>query len=99
MRKRISPPVCTVAESKIQAKILNWLRGQGYWAVKTVCCNVSGVPDILCCAEGRFVAIEVKDGKRGKVSPIQEYQIERIKASKGIAFVARSLEDVIRFFE
>lgn len=45
-----------------------------------------GVPDLLCCINGKFFAIEVK-GDGGKASKLQEYEIERIKNAKGLAGV------------
>lgn len=53
----------------------------------------TGVPDILTCIKGRFVAIEVKT-PTGKLTKIQQYQIDQINKSGGVAFVATSLENV-----
>jgi hypothetical protein len=57
-----------------------------------------GVPDIIACIQGRFVAIELK-GARGRVTPQQEQEIRRIRAAGGIAGVARSLEDVVTLLQ
>ena len=46
----------------------------------------AGIPDLLCCINGIFVAIELKS-KNGKVSELQKIQIERIKKSGGIGLV------------
>lgn len=55
-----------------------------------------GVSDILgILPDGRFLAIEVKS-KVGRLSPDQKAFIEDIVARDGIAFVARSIEDVQR---
>ena len=84
-----------MTEQEIQKKILNWLDKRGYWAVKTIQSNKRGVPDILACSPlGEFIAIEVKTPK-GVVSELQQYQLAKINDTGGIAFVARSLEDVI----
>lgn len=53
-----------------------------------------GVPDLICCQKGRFIGIEVKT-ETGRVSPEQEEFIRRINEAGGLAFVARSLDDVI----
>lgn len=60
-----------------------------------------GIPDILgilpagvAGGPGRFLAIEVKTDK-GRVSPDQEKFMELINRSGGLAFVARSVDDVI----
>lgn len=52
-----------------------------------------GVPDLLCCLDGRLVAIEVKT-ERGKPTERQLREIEGIRASGGVAFIARSVEEV-----
>jgi hypothetical protein len=46
----------------------------------------SGVPDIIACYKGRFVAIECKAGK-GKLTELQKYNIEQIQATGGLAIV------------
>lgn len=53
-----------------------------------------GSGDILgVLPEGKFLSIEVKT-KTGKVSKEQKEFIKRVKEEGGIAFVARSLDDV-----
>ena len=46
----------------------------------------SGVPDIICCIRGYFLAIECKAGTN-KPTALQLREIERIQQAKGIAFV------------
>lgn len=46
----------------------------------------AGIPDIVGCYAGRFVAFECKAGK-GKTTALQEREIARIQAAKGLAFV------------
>ena len=59
----------------------------------------NGVSDILGVdATGRFVAIEVKTSK-GRLSDNQKKFIEDINNNGGLAFVARSIEDVKARFE
>ena len=55
--------------------------------------NRSGVPDIICCLNGKFIAFEVK-AEKGKITPLQEYNIQAIKVSDGNAYVVRSVEEV-----
>lgn len=58
----------------------------------------SGIPDLICCINGRFVAIEIKrpDGK-GKVSKLQEIEIYRIKKSDGIAVIMNNYDQFVKF--
>ena len=46
----------------------------------------SGVPDILACFHGVFLAIEAKAGK-GKTTALQDREIERIRKAGGYALV------------
>lgn len=46
----------------------------------------SGVPDFLCCVNGKFLAIEAKAG-RGIPTALQEKNLRDIKAAGGIALV------------
>jgi hypothetical protein len=57
--------------------------------------HIKGVSDVLgILPDGKLLAIEVKS-KTGKPSPEQIQFIEKIKASGGVAFVARSLDEVM----
>jgi Holliday junction resolvase len=82
-------------ESSIQKKISNYLSGlPDCWNVKVMSANKRGTPDILAVINGRFVAIEVKTEK-GKASAIQQAQIRRIQQAGGVAFIAKSVDEVI----
>lgn len=80
-------------EQDIQRKILKALKARGIYAVNVKQAGRNGVPDILACHEGKFVGIEVKTPV-GRVAPLQELNIQWIEEAGGIAFVARSVEDV-----
>lgn len=80
-------------EQTIQSSIIKYLESKGCYVVKVISANKIGVPDLLCCINGRFVGIEVKTNK-GIVSSLQIVQIERINKAEGIAFVCRSVEEL-----
>lgn len=85
-----------IAEKVIQKEILDYLKAQNYYVIKVIVANVSGVPDILCCKDGKMYGIEVKaTGKKKNVTELQKLHIEMINASGGKAFVADNLYDVI----
>jgi len=75
-------------EAKVKEKIKKLLKehkvyyampmGTGY--------GNSGVPDFLCCVNGKFLAIEAKAGK-GIPTALQEKNLRDIKAAGGIALV------------
>ena len=48
----------------------------------------AGIPDIIGCMGGKFIAIECKAGK-GKTTALQERELEWIADAGGFAFVAR----------
>ena len=85
-----------MSEKNITAAIMRYL--------KTVpCCfcwkrhgaqyGTAGLPDVICCISGRFIAFEVKTPS-GRLSKLQESMIAKIKAAKGEAFKVTSVEDV-----
>ena len=55
--------------------------------------TTSGIPDIVCCINGYFVAFEVKPPK-GRLTKLQEMTIRRINEACGIAHRVTSVADV-----
>lgn len=55
--------------------------------------GTNGIPDIICCYHGRFVAFEVKTDT-GKTTKLQEAVIRKICRAGGSALIVRSVEDV-----
>ena len=47
-----------------------------------------GIPDIICCMAGRFVAIECKAGK-GQLTELQKRELDKIMNADGLTYVAR----------
>lgn len=77
-------------EAKVKAKVkklLDQLRIY-YFFPATHGYGRSGVPDIIGCFMGLFVAIECKAGK-GQLTGLQELELTKIKAAGGFTFVAR----------
>ena len=60
--------------------------------------GTAGIPDIICCYCGRFVAFEVKT-ETGKLTKLQEATIRKIKEAKGHAFKVTSVEEVKQILE
>ncbi len=85
-------------ESQIQTKIIKYLNGIGAYSIKTIVTNRNGCPDVICCLNGRFIALEVKADK-GIVSQLQEHNIKLIRNSGGVAEVVRSVDDVKKVVE
>jgi len=60
--------------------------------------QASGIPDFIGTVLGFFVAIELKIFP-GFASPIQKFQIDRIKNANGKAFVCRSIGEVQKIIQ
>lgn len=60
----------------------------------------AGIPDIVACHHGHFIAIECKAGK-GKTTALQDREIADIKAHGGTALVINetNIEDVAKTLE
>ena len=55
--------------------------------------GTAGIPDVICCYHGMFVAFEVKTNT-GRLSKLQEVMIKRIREADGRAFKVTSVSDV-----
>lgn len=78
-----------MAEEKIfENRIKRFLNDNGAWFVKFFANRNTreGVPDILACVGGRFVAIEVKSSK-GRPSELQIYHCKKISEAGGIGII------------
>lgn len=84
-------------ESEIKSEIRRYLKFRGFfcWNQWQGQFSIKGVPDIVgLLPRGRLFAVEVKTSA-GKVKPEQQAFIDRINLEGGLAFVARSVEDVM----
>lgn len=85
-------------EQLIQRKIIQYLESIDTYVVKVITSTKAGVPDILACYKGMFIAIEVKTPKTQKnVSELQKYNLARIQELGGHTLVAWSVEQVEEF--
>ena len=75
-------------EAKVKAKVVKTLKAYGayYFFPATHGYGRSGVPDIVCCYEGRFIAIECKAGKN-TVTELQRRELDAIHAAGGKAYI------------
>lgn len=76
-------------EKLFENKVKAHLKEHGAWFLKYWAGSQftkSGVPDILACVNGHFVAIETK-AEDGKPTELQLYTIAEIRKAGGFAFV------------
>lgn len=76
------------AEKNFENKIKKYIEEQGGWQVKFFANRMTknGIPDLLCCVGGYFVAIEVK-AQNGRPSELQLYHCRKIREAGGFAFI------------
>jgi hypothetical protein len=85
-----------IKESVIVRRILTYLKTVPHcfcWKEHGGMYGTAGVPDIICCIDGRFFAFEVKN-ETGVPTALQEATIRRINAAGGVAVIVRSVEEV-----
>lgn len=93
MRARDNIPL----ECEITKAIQRYLRNvPDWWGFKVFgsAQQQTGIPDIIGCYKGLFVALEVKRPKLGKLSKIQAHMIDRIKSAGGRAYVVHGVDEV-----
>lgn len=78
----------TTPEKLVKDKVVKILKARGvyYFYASTHGYGNNGVPDLVCCYKGKFIGIECKAGK-GKPTPLQLLNLEKISAAGGIALV------------
>ena len=71
-------------EAKVKAKIKAILKAHNIYYAMPIGTGYgnSGVPDFLCCVNGKFLAIEAKAGK-GQATALQLKNLRLINASGG----------------
>ena len=81
-------------EGKVKKKVKALLdeRGVYYFMPATAGYGRSGVPDIICCHRGYFLAIECKAGGN-KPTALQLREMERIEKANGTAMVVDDSEE------
>lgn len=84
-------------EGRIKRKIIAWIKEtwpDSYaFRYPAGMFGRAGVPDIIACIEGFFVAIEVKS-EVGRVTGIQMLELKSIQKAKGIAVLIYGFDTV-----
>jgi len=85
-----------MTEKEITAAIMRYLKSVPEcfcWKEHGGMYGTAGLPDIICCIKGRFVAFEVKTPS-GRLTKLQEAAMRKIRDAKGEAFKVTSVGDV-----
>jgi Holliday junction resolvase len=80
--------MASTPEKKVKDQVVKVLKEEGvyYFFPATFGMGRSGVPDIVCCVRGHFLAIECKAGGN-KPTALQLRELAAITAAGGIAMV------------
>jgi hypothetical protein len=87
-------------EAKVKAAVKKLLKERGIWYYMPVQngMGVTGIPDLICCWDGQFLAIETKaPGKLANLSANQENRLREIDAAGGYAIVVDDVSQVREF--
>ena len=90
--------MASTPEAKVKSKVVAILKAYGVYYFFPVMSGFgrSGIPDIICCYKGRFLAIECKAGNN-TTTPLQDREIADIIEAGGTALVIR--EDNLHLVE
>jgi hypothetical protein len=88
------------SETNFKRKVLAYLKKTypNAWVYKCSDKFIAGIPDVLCCIQGRFIAIELKI-LPNKPTNLQIYVLELIRKAGGAVGVAYSINDVKNILE
>lgn len=82
--------MATTPEGRVKTAVKQWLKANGIWFCMPMGTGFgsSGVPDFICCWDGRFLAIETKaPGKLKNTTAMQDVQLAAIRQAAGFALV------------
>lgn len=92
-------------ESNLVNKVKTFIRDEykrNAWLLKTAgnASQRSGIPDILCCINGTFIAIETKreDGS-GRPSKQQIIECKKITMAGGYAIISDNFDEIKNFIK
>ena len=82
--------MATTPEAKVKTKIKAILKAHNVYYAMPIGTGYgnSGVPDFLCCVNGKFVAIEAKAGK-GEATALQLKNLGDINRAGGYTLIIR----------
>jgi hypothetical protein len=93
--------VALTPEGKVKAEIKKLLKIHGVWFYMPVQNGYGkvGIPDFICCFNGKFLAIEAKaPGKESALTPNQRNVLEAIDDHGGVALVISGNTDALIAF-
>lgn len=92
--------MASTPEGKVKDACKKYLKSIGAWFFMPVSNGMGqvGIPDIICCYKGMFIAVETKaPGKRNQTTANQDRVIEAIKGADGWAIVVDNVDQLEEF--
>jgi hypothetical protein len=89
-------------EGRVKNKVKDILKANDIWYFMPAANGYGkvGVPDFICCWNGRFLAIETKaPGKKDALTANQQMQIGLIRHADGWALVVDNEQDLLDFID
>jgi hypothetical protein len=75
-------------ETAFKQKVISYLRTLSEcWFVKIQQVSIRGTPDIICCLNGYFIAMELKSSLSAEISALQLHNLRQITNAGGISLV------------
>jgi len=80
--------MASTPEAKVKQKCKDIFKKHGVWHFSPSMNGLgrAGIPDLICCVNGYFLAVECKAGK-GKTTVLQDRELAAIRAAMGSALV------------
>ena len=88
-------------EKNIERAIKSYLKtvdGLFFWKEHGGMYSTVGIPDLIICYKGKFIALEVKT-PIGKATVMQVVQMQKIRKAGGLSKIVRSVNDVKEIIE
>ena len=92
--------MASTPEGKVKDACKKYLKSIGAWFFMPVSNGMGqvGIPDIICCYKGMFIAVETKaPGKKANTTPNQDRVIEAIQGADGWAIVVDNVDQLEEF--
>jgi hypothetical protein len=89
-------------EGKVKAAVKKLLKEHSIWFFMPMQngFGVVGIPDFICCLNGKFMAIETKaPGKRNNTTPNQDRVLKEIQDHGGWSVVVDDVEQLRTFLK
>lgn len=77
------------AETRFKNRVMAFLETlPDCWFSKIQQVGIRGTPDILCCINGYFVALELKSSLAAEIAALQVHNLKAITNAGGISFIS-----------